>query len=475
METEIVFCERCGVSIPETDLARLRQASGGRDLCATCVAPPADGDLKLYFCENCRVSIAVTDVLTGAAAPEGPGYLCAGCGRSTPAERMARRTAVEREMAAVGLPGRGPAADPIYFCDACNSSIPASLVATGRALVRGGRTYCERCRPRLEAERPHARPGVGFLPVLAAALLAAAATAAGLAWKDGAREEGLARDRNALVDEGIAEVRREARAARSAAETARETADRLDRAALALERKVDGVKVEALAARAAADKAGSQPNGADRVARLERHLADLEEALKILREDMAVLAGERLKAPPAVVEGPPEAPETPPPSPQPMPAPGEVVPSPQVQRYIVQLDDKDAGVRFAAAIEIGKLGERTAWQALAKRLKADDDPFVRRACARSIGDLRAYEAFPDLLEAFLDGEEYVAIQSNRVLMSWMKEDLHAQLERDPTEKELAARDFGFKQNQAKSDRKKVADKARKWWDDNRERMLAAAR
>ena len=52
----------------------------------------------------------------------------------------------------------------------------------------------------------------------------------------------------------------------------------------------------------------------------------------------------------------------------------------------------------------------------------------------------------------VDGEEYVAIQSNRVLMAWMKEDLHAQLGREPTEKELAARDFGFKQNQAKSER-----------------------
>ena len=86
METEIVFCERCGVSIPEHEIAASRQASGGRDLCPTCLAPSlgSGGDLQLYFCENCRVSIAVSDVLTGAAKPEGAGYLCAVCGRSTP-------------------------------------------------------------------------------------------------------------------------------------------------------------------------------------------------------------------------------------------------------------------------------------------------------------------------------------------------------------------------------------------------------
>ncbi len=463
METEIVFCERCGVSIPESDLPGLRQASGGRDLCRNCVSPGAPGDLKLYFCENCRVSIAVTDVLTKAAVPEGPGYLCAACGRSTPAERMARRTAVDREMAAAP-PGRaGPAVDPIYFCDACNSSIPATLVATGRALVRGGRTYCERCRPRLEAAPARARGGAGFLPVLAAALLAAAGTAAGLAWRDAAKEEDRAKDRDAVVDAGMAELRRDLRGARAAADTAREIADRLDRAQKDLERKLDSVKVEAMAARAAAEKAAAQPSGGDRVARVERLVADLQESQKLLREDMAVLAVERRKppaqepaaappAPPPAMDPPPGDPPAPPSPPD--PAAG---PSPQVQRCVALLEDKDAGVRFSAAIELGKLGDRSAWPSLVKRLRADDDPFVRRACARSIGELKAYDAIPDLIEALSDAEEYVAIQSARVI------------------KEMAGQDFGFKQNQVKSERKKVADRAKKWWEENKDRLAPGAR
>ena len=464
METEIVFCERCGVSIPEGDLPGLRQASGGRDLCRNCTAVPAGGDLRLYFCENCRVSIAVTDVLTKAAVPEGPGWLCSPCSRSTPAERMARRTAVEREMAAPPPGAPAPPTDPIYFCDACNSSIPATLVATGRALVKGGRTYCERCRARVEAASVGARPGVGFLPVLAAALLAAAGTAAGLALRDAGREEDRARERDSALDSAVADLRREMRAARTSGETARETVERLDRAQKDLERKLDGIRVEAMAARAAADRAAAAATPTEKLVRLERWIAELQESQKVLREDVAMLAAERSKA----------APPPPPPAPAPSegtgmdtappPAPdaggGDAAPagpSPQVQRCIALLEDKDAGVRFSAAIELGKLGDRSAWQALAKRLRTDDDTFVRRACARSIGELKAYDAFPDLVEALGDGEEYVAIQASRVI------------------KEMAGQDFGFKQSQVKGDRKKVADRAKSWWNDNKDRLAPGAR
>ena len=57
----------------------------------------------------------------------------------------------------------------------------------------------------------------------------------------------------------------------------------------------------------------------------------------------------------------------------------------------------------------------------------------------------------------MDGEEFVAIQSWRVV------------------KEMAGQEFGFKQNQAKGERRKVADRAKKWWEENRERLLPAAK
>ena len=472
METEIVFCERCGVSIPEQDLVQARQASGGRDLCASCVGPAkaADGDLRLYFCENCRISIAVSDVLTGAAKVEGPGYLCAVCSRSTPAERVARRTAVEGEMAAAAAaagvaPGARPAPDPIYFCDSCNASIPASFVATGRALVASGRTWCERCRPRVESDRPHARPGVGAAPVVAAALLAAAVTAAGLvAWERWKAEDAGKERANSAADD-LAGIRRELRFARDSGETALVLADRADRAVKDLERKADSVRGELQLVRAAADRASAQAAGGDRVARLEKDVGNLQEAVALLRDDLATVAAERREAarPPEKTDPEPEPPTAmdpgagPPASPEPgslPPAPGAAAaaPSPAVLRCIALLKDRDAGVRFSAAIELGKLGDRSAWSALVETLRKDDDPFVRRACARSIGELKAYAAFPDLVEALLDGEEYVAIQSSRVI------------------KEMAGQDFGFKQGQAKSDRKRVADRAKKWWEENKDRL-----
>jgi hypothetical protein len=466
METEIVFCERCGVSIPEQEVVKARQVSGGRDLCPNCVSPArSDSDLQLYFCENCRVSIAVSDVLTGTAKPEGPGYLCTVCSRSSPAERVARKTAVEQELAAPadGAPGRGPDAKapsvPIYFCDACNASIPAPLVATGRALVSGGRTYCELCRPRLEARHHADRPGVGVAPMLAAALLASVATAGGLVALERWRDAEAGKEKDRVAEDGVASLRRDLRVARESGDTSREIAERTERALRELERRVDGLRGEAVAARAATDKAVAQAAPGEKVGRLERQLSEMEDSIDALREEVAAVAAMRMEAPPKkseppVAKAPPTMPEDPV---GPVPAGAPPALAPDVQRCILLLKDKEAATRFSAAIELGKLGERQAWPALAASLRSDDDPFVRRACARSIGELKAFGAFPDLVESLMDGEEYVAIQASRVI------------------KEMAGQDFGFKQNLAKGEKKKVVDRAKKWWEENKTRLAPGAK
>jgi hypothetical protein len=463
MESEIVFCERCGVSIPEQDVAGRRRDTGGRDLCGSCAVPgPAPGDLQLYFCENCRVSIAVTDVLTSAAKPEGRGYLCSPCSRSTPAERVARRTAVDREMAAA--PGAAPppgGVDPLYFCDSCNSSIPAAAVATGRALVRGGRTWCERCRVRVETERHPGSPSIGFAPVLAGSLLAAALTAGVFVVMerlDRAAGEKVRADEGA---QALASLGSQIREARDAAATARELTGRTDTALREMERRVEAARMDAQTARALLDRPGTTGAVAERLARLETRDGEILDALRSLREDMALIAAER-REPPVGVPPADSRPDVPPAGVSldpPGPAPGAPAapagPGPEVLRCISLLGDKDIGVRFAAATELGKLGDRSAWKALAGSLRKDEDSYVRRACARSLGNLTAYEAFPDLVETLMDGEEFVAIQSWRVV------------------KEMAGQEFGFKQNQARGERRKVADRAKKWWDENRERLLPA--
>ena len=481
METEIVFCERCGVSIPESEVPRVRQASGGKDLCPNCVHPrrEADGDLRLYFCENCRVSIAVTDVLTGLARPDGTGYLCSVCTRATPAERVTRRTAVERELHAAGAPAapaRAPGADPIYFCDVCTSSIPATHVATGRALVQGGRTLCERCGARPGAGRIHEPQGPGALPVVAAALLAAAMGAGGFAlWQEwgGAASSSASGpsdgDALAALRRESARDRADSAAALTIVTTKTETALR------ALEARVDAALAEARSAKKDAAAKGSGSDAlVDRVDETNSRIDDLEDEMRALRGSVA--GGRGLPAEPSMPSAP-AAEEMPPAESEPDPAPaggadpGPMAakdPSDSVKRCVALLKDKEIGVRFAAALELGKIaGKRApsgegaatetadfdyAWPALALSLRKDDDAFVRRACARSLGEIKAWDSFPDLADSLLDPEEYVALQASRVI------------------KEMAGQDFGFRQNQAKADRKRVGDRAKKWWDENKDRI-----
>jgi len=483
---EIVFCERCGVSIPEHQVVGVRQASDGRDLCATCSGPGAvDGDLPLYFCENCSVSIAVSEVITGQARTEGTGYLCGVCARSSPAERSARRTAVERELsrgvsaaeavAATAAPRTPDAGLVLYFCEGCNASVPAAQVASGRALVRGGRTWCVSCRVRVEAEGVSAPASAGFVPVLAAALLASAATAAGFLAFEGGKAEDEAKARARVTGELEAlrsEIRRE-RLSDAAARDSLQAA--LGGPLTTLERDLGVVRADARAAREGSERLAAvlgtdRPDRPDRLAVLEgrvgsvegqmrERFADLEKRIEV--QLAAALEQVRLAAEDAAMSGSggtdPGAGSTSgggstdtPPSPDATGPPAGL--DDQTQKVIALLKDLDAGVRFSAAIELGKLGNRAVWKALVEALKKDDDVFVRRACVRSLGELKAYDAFPDLVEALTDSEEYVAKQASMVV------------------KEMAGQDFGYKQSQSKSDRKRVAERAGKWWEDNRDRL-----
>ena len=460
---EIVFCERCGVSIPEHQVVGVRQASDGRDLCATCSGPGAvDGDLPLYFCENCSVSIAVSEVITGQARTEGTGYLCGVCARSSPAERSARRTAVERELS------RGVSAAEAVAATAAPRT-------PDDALVRGGRTWCVSCRVRVEAEGVSAPASAGFVPVLAAALLASAATAAGFLAFEGGKAEDEAKARARVTGELEAlrsEIRRE-RLSDAAARDSLQAA--LGGPLTTLERDLGVVRADARAAREGSERLAAvlgtdRPDRPDRLAVLEgrvgsvegqmrERFADLEKRIEV--QLAAALEQVRLAAEDAAMSGSggtdPGAGSTSgggstdtPPSPDATGPPAGL--DDQTQKVIALLKDLDAGVRFSAAIELGKLGNRAVWKALVEALKKDDDVFVRRACVRSLGELKAYDAFPDLVEALTDSEEYVAKQASMVV------------------KEMAGQDFGYKQSQSKSDRKRVAERAGKWWEDNRDRL-----
>jgi len=87
----------------------------------------------------------------------------------------------------------------------------------------------------------------------------------------------------------------------------------------------------------------------------------------------------------------------------------------RLTQLVGQLDDEDAGRRFSAAVELGKLGDVGCVDALVTTLKDDDDYFVRRAAARSLGMLDSERAVPALIDAVDDDEIFVGISAKAAL------------------------------------------------------------
>ena len=450
---KIYFCEKCGVSIPLQEVVGGRAtARNGKTYCQGCQpdAVAVSGDLKLYFCDNCRVSIPLQDVITNRAKAVGEEMLCVDCGRLTDPQRNARRERIKRE-----LKEKDENRYRLHFCDSCNTSIPQSHLITGRAVMRGGRTFCERCRGRAEGRRVSALGAVGVLLLLGVVFLAGYVILgsggdlfAGETVADGpdplkALEERLTRMEADLAEKASVRAREieELRGALEALPALREAQTRLKDAV------EDG-----------GEQAGEilKAQGTLR-AETEERLSRIDTVLRELTGKLAALTAqlEELK------QAAPAAPPAPAPKEEPVPGPGETpkppapTPAPKVedapadvQALIRDLGDKDAGVRFSAAVELGKQGHKAAVLPLVAVLEKDTDVFVRRAATRSLGELSAWRAVPSLVAALEDKEFFVAITAHKALEA------------------ITGQDFGFKEGLSRSELKKVVTKAKDWWDEH---------
>ncbi len=65
--------------------------------------------------------------------------------------------------------------------------------------------------------------------------------------------------------------------------------------------------------------------------------------------------------------------------------------------------------------ELGKLGDASAVPALVERLNLETDVFVRRGIARSLGELKAWEGVPALIDLLADDEVFVAMTAQKSL------------------------------------------------------------
>jgi hypothetical protein len=79
----------------------------------------------------------------------------------------------------------------------------------------------------------------------------------------------------------------------------------------------------------------------------------------------------------------------------------------RLNALLEQLDSEKQGERFSAAVELGRLGRTDAIDRLAEVLAGDTDYFVRRAAARSLGELEDDRAVPSLIDALDDPELFV--------------------------------------------------------------------
>ncbi len=115
------------------------------------------------------------------------------------------------------------------------------------------------------------------------------------------------------------------------------------------------------------------------------------------------------------------------------------------------LESPEDGTRFNAATELTKLKDPASIPALVKALESDRHYFVRRACARALGVIRAWLAVPNLVRALEDKESYVALAANLALAN------------------ITLQDFGVNQDTPPGQRKQKAAAADKWWEKNKDK------
>ncbi len=449
---KIYFCEKCGISIPLQEVVGGRAtARDGKTYCQSCNPEVASSgeDLKLYFCDNCKVSIPLQDVITNRARESGEKILCVDCGRLNKVQRAARRDRIQQE-----LQEKEDSRYRLHFCDKCNTSIPQSHLVTGRAVVRGGRTYCERCRERIERRKTGSATTVFAVAVLILVFVGgylALGAGKGLFAKTPPAENGPNREEilRAEIEESVHRTVAEQREALDA---------RLDRLTEALDLVTE--QNDNLRGSLNSLSESSGENRAHLTAlrnRIENSLSRHEASLRAALDKLAVLSVrvEELKDRPAAVAPrgggdermPERGPKVQPEKPEPSPEPKEEA-SPQVKAWLDQLEDKDAGVRFSAAVELGKAGFKGAAGPLALVLADDKDMFVRRAAARSLGELDAWAAIPTLIDTLSDKDVFVAIMASKALES------------------ITGQSFGFKEGLGRSELRKVVSKAKKWWEEH---------
>jgi HEAT repeat protein len=463
---DLHFCSQCGISIPQYEIdTGAAKGAGGKYFCnehrggAVAIAesprpagaggqPGTSSEPELLFCANCQVSIPLGDAQSGRARREFGSMLCAGCSKSDPGERAARREAVEAEMAS---DVRSSDAVVARRCSVCSAAVPYAQIVTGKAKVEGNRVVCERCHAAAVAA-PTASGGgwssnfVLVIVVVGAGLLGYFATIAYQDYKNANATKAPPVDPNAAlrsdIDKRLAEL--DARLA----DVSKRVGDPSEKAA-ADKKNVDAAVDDV---RRQVKDLTEKTSNADM--ELQQRIAKLEGQVNLLTDMVRGLAA-RSPAPSAVpptVAPPPDKPPAveKPTATEPTKKDAPAV-NPDVAKFCKDLRESgDDGIRFTAANELAKLKDPSSIPALVQALADDKHYFVRRGCARALGAIKAWLAVPNLIKALEDREVYVALQANQALQN------------------ITGNDFGVTQDTPAGQRKTKAQAAEKWWEKNKD-------
>ena len=464
---ELHFCSRCGISIPQSEVdSGSATGAGGKYFCsehrggvAVAEAPRPQGaggatagqEPELLFCANCRVSIPQDDSKSGRAHREFGSLLCAGCSKADPGERAARREAVEAEMAA-----DVDAQDPVVArrCSVCSAVVPYGQIVTGKAKIEGNRVVCERCRA-VSVARPESVEGGGFsagpvfvtvviLGALAVGFFGMKAVTASSNSKNPAKDpieetNALRRQVNGNLEQ--VQTRLKALEDRPSGPDEKVAGDlqRLENSIAKLTQSVSDLRESA---------SKSDTDTKERIVRLETQVQSLTDSVHVL---MGRSNGPA--APPTPPVEKPDPPKTAPPAGPGTTPPAPVPPAidPNVAKLCKELaESPDVGTRFNAANELTNLKDPASIPSLVKALQQDQHLFVRRACARALGVMRAWLAVPSLIKALEDREVYVALAANTALIA------------------VTNNDWGVTQDTPAGQRKTKAQAADKWWEKNKD-------
>lgn len=347
----------------------------------------------------------------------------------------------------------------IRFCSVCNESIPDGEFDAGRAIVSGKHSQHVACALRRSVVMSGTRSWLTFFLALFAAGVATFLLVAHFGRDDGPPKIVVLPDvvRDHVKAELVAsEKRQKGHVDARAGELSTSLGEDFDnRLTALLEGKVkEAIDTQDKLLRNTSQRLDEKMAGLDRhVGKLQGRMAALldwklriEDEADQLRK--AIDEASKRQPPPMVAEPPSTEPD------RPEPVEVDQQREEEIDRWIKRLKDPDEDIVFSATIELARLKALRATPDLVKVLGKHKDFYARLGAATALGEIRAVDAVPALIERLGDKDDLVRTAA--------AEALHL----------ITEQDFNFVSGLSKSERVRIQKKWRGWWRDHEAEVRA---